>query len=53
MVSLAAFMLAWWWLEAAYGNHGLWAALCLFFVARGVTFASRMPAIERRAFHTV
>jgi len=53
IVSLAAFMLAWWWLEAAYGNHGLWAALCLFFVARGVTFASRMPAIERRAFHTV
>ena len=50
IVSLAIFMAAWWFLEAQYGNHGLWAALNIFFVARGVTFASRMPGIERRAF---
>jgi MATE family multidrug resistance protein len=50
MVSLAVFLLAWWMLEAPFGNHGLWAALNIFFVARGLTFASRMPALERRAF---
>ena len=35
IVSLAIFMLAWWLLEARFGNHGLWAALNIFFVARG------------------
>ncbi|MCB1379302.1 MAG: MATE family efflux transporter [Alphaproteobacteria bacterium] len=50
IVSLAIFMGAWWLLEARYGNHGLWAALNIFFVARGLTFASRMPSLERRAF---
>jgi len=50
IVSLGVFMLAWWMLEAPFGNHGLWAALNIFFVARGVTFASRMPSLERRAF---
>ncbi len=50
VLSLAIFMLAWWLLEARFGNHGLWAALNIFFVARGVTFASRMGGLERRAF---
>ena len=50
IVSLAVFLLAWWLLEAPYGNHGLWAALNIFFIARGVTFATRMPSLERRAF---
>jgi MATE family multidrug resistance protein len=50
ILSLGAFMLAWWLLEARFGNHGLWAALNLFFVARAITFASRMPSLERRAF---
>ena len=50
ILSLGIFMLAWWLLEAPYGNHGLWAALNLFFVARGITFASRMPSLEKRAF---
>ena len=50
IVSLGIFMLAWWLLEAPFGNHGLWAALNIFFVARGVTFASRMRSLERRAF---
>jgi MATE family multidrug resistance protein len=30
-----------------FGNHGLWAALIIFFVARGVTLAVRYPALER------
>lgn len=50
IVSLAVFLAAWALLEAPYGNHGLWAALNIFFVARGITFASRMPAIGRRLF---
>lgn len=50
MVSLAVFMAAWWLLAGPFGNHGLWAALDIFFVARGLTFASRMPSLERRAF---
>ena len=53
IVSLAIFMAAWWVLEPAYGNHGLWAALSIFFVARGLTFAARMPALERRAFQPI
>jgi MATE family multidrug resistance protein len=50
IVSLAIYLAAWVILEPAYGNHGLWAALAIFFVARGVTFASRMPALTRIAF---
>lgn len=29
------------------GNHGLWLALLLSFIARGVTLAARYPALER------
>lgn len=32
-----------------FGNHGLWASLLIFFVARGVTLAWRYPALERAA----
>ena len=32
-----------------FGNHGLWASLILFFVARGVTLGARYPALERAA----
>jgi len=28
------------------GNHGLWASMLLFFVARGITLATRYPALE-------
>ncbi len=31
------------------GNHGLWAALLICFVARGVTLGLRYPALERAA----
>jgi len=32
-----------------FGNHGLWAALLGFFIARGVTLGLRYPALERAA----
>jgi MATE family multidrug resistance protein len=30
-----------------FGNHGLWMALLISFLARGVTLAARYPALER------
>ena len=37
------------WLLLPLGNHGLWAALMVLFVARAVTLALRYPALESRA----
>ncbi|WP_299195422.1 MATE family efflux transporter [uncultured Litoreibacter sp.] len=31
------------------GNHGLWAALLISFIARGVTLGAKYPALERAA----
>ena len=50
VLSLVVYLASWWFLEAAYGNHGLWAALNVFFIIRGLTFTGRLGAIEKRAF---
>ncbi len=50
MLSMLIFLAAWWPLEQAYGNHGLWAAMIIFFAARGILFATRLPAMQRVAF---
>jgi MATE family multidrug resistance protein len=50
LVSLAVFLAASTLLEPRYGNQGLWIAMIVFFVTRGVTFGFRMPALKRRAF---
>ncbi len=50
VLSLLIYLAAWWVLERNFGNHGLWAALSVFFIARGVTYAMRMPALARAAF---
>jgi MATE family multidrug resistance protein len=50
IVSTAIFLAVWWLAEPQLGNHGLWLALSVFFVARGVTFAARLPSIERQVF---
>jgi MATE family multidrug resistance protein len=50
LVSMIVFFLAWWPLEQFYGNHGLWASMIVFFAARGIFFALRMPALRRAAF---
>lgn len=34
-------------LVPVFGNHGLWIALLVSFVARGATLAARYPALER------
>ena len=46
-VSLAFYAVAVAALVPVMGNHGLWAALLLSFVARGVTLGLRYPALER------
>jgi len=40
-------------LVPAFGNHGLWAALLGFFIARGVTLGLRYPALERAAARSI
>jgi multidrug resistance protein, MATE family len=50
IVSLLIYLASWWFLERNFANYGLWASLCVFFIARGLTFASRMPNIAKRAF---
>ncbi|MFC4671261.1 MATE family efflux transporter [Seohaeicola nanhaiensis] len=46
-VSTAIYALAAVLMVPAWGNHGLWAAFLISFVARGVTLALRYPALER------
>ncbi|MBK0326541.1 MATE family efflux transporter [Rhodobacteraceae bacterium F11138] len=47
ILSTAAYVLAAWLLVPDYGNHGLWIAFLLSFVARAMTLAARYPALER------
>ena len=51
-LSLAIYMVSWWLLEKPFGNHGLWAALNIFLLARTVICTLRIPALERHAFQT-
>jgi len=46
IVSLALFIAAWALLTPAFGNHGLWASLMVFYAARAVTLGARYPALE-------
>lgn len=48
ILSMAGYLAAaHWLLLPAFGNHGLWAALMLFFVLRGITLAAYYPALAR------
>ncbi len=48
-VSFAVYVVAVLLLAPRIGNHGLWLALLISFVARGVTLGLRYPALEARA----
>ena len=50
IVSLAVFLAAYAVLTPAFGNHGLWASLMIFYAARAVTLAIRYPALEKASF---
>lgn len=47
VVSAAVYLAALGVLLPLLGNHGLWAALLISFVARGVSLGARYPALER------
>ncbi len=49
ILSAAAYAALAWMLVPEHGNHGLWIAFLLSFVARAVTLAARYPALERAA----
>lgn len=46
-ISLAIYVGALLLLVPAFGNHGLWGAMLISFVVRGVTLAVKYPALER------
>lgn len=50
LASLVVFFAAWAVLAPSLGNHGLWAAYMVFYVARATTLYLRLPALERSAF---
>ena len=50
IVSLATFLAAAAVLVPFLGNHGVWAALLIFFAARGISYAYRFPALMRDVF---
>ena len=52
LVCIVVFFAAWWLLAPIYGNHGLWAALIIFILTRGITLLARLPALERNAFRS-
>lgn len=47
LLSLAANLLALWLFVPAWGNHGLWLSLAVFFAARGLTLGFWLPRIGR------
>jgi MATE family multidrug resistance protein len=50
MVASFIIYLAAWWLLQPLGNNGLWGALLVFFMARGLLQAWRYPALARSTF---
>ncbi|WP_370400681.1 MATE family efflux transporter [Sulfitobacter sp. JB4-11] len=47
VISFAVYVVAAFVLLPPLGNHGLWCAMLISFVARGVTLGARYPALER------
>ena len=50
LLSVVVFFVAWSILGPAFGNHGLWAAWMVFYVARATTLYTRLGSLERAAF---
>ncbi len=50
LVSFAAYLAALFLLAPTFGNYGLWAALHVFLLTRGVSLLSRLPLRTREAF---
>lgn len=50
ILSVLIFFAAWAVLQPLYGNHGLWASMLVFNLARAATLLARYPALERASF---
>lgn len=50
-ISAVIYFAAVWLLTPAFENHGLWMALMISFIARGITLGLRYPALERASEH--
>jgi MATE family multidrug resistance protein len=50
MVAALAIYLAAWWLLLPFGNAGLWIAMLMFLVARGILQFARYAPLVRTTF---
>ena len=50
LVSIAAYLVVWWLLAEPLGNTGLWLALHIFLLTRGVTLSAMLGPKLRQAF---
>ena len=50
-ISFCIYLIALAILLPSYGNHGLWASLIIFSIARGVTLGFKYPALEKSSEH--
>jgi len=50
VLSLIPFFAVWWLLAPQIGNHGLWAAYMVFYVARSASLLAFMPGLVRASF---
>ncbi|MDB9975485.1 MATE family efflux transporter [Candidatus Thioglobus sp.] len=50
-ISFCIYLIALALLLPSYGNHGLWASLIIFSIARGVTLGFKYPALEKSSGH--
>jgi len=50
-ISFCIYLIALALLLPSYGNHGLWASLIIFSIARGVTLGFKYPALEKSSEH--
>jgi MATE family multidrug resistance protein len=48
VISLAVYLGAW-WLLVEFGNHGLWSALFIYFIARALSLAIYLPNVRTKA----
>lgn len=49
IVSAAIYVPLSWWALGAFGNHGVWGAVWVFLLLRGLTLLAQYPRLERRA----
>jgi len=50
IISTAVYLIVWWVATRTLGNHGLWLALNVFFIARAITLGVRLPVLEEMSF---